>query len=33
MKQNVLDRIIEIEAVLPAAYIARKRKAEAASQE
>lgn len=33
MKQNVLDRIAQIEAVLPAAYIARKRKAEAASQE
>ncbi len=33
MKQNVLERIAEIEAVLPAAYIARKGKAEAASQE
>ena len=33
MKQTLLERIAEIEAVLPAAYIARKRKAEAASQE
>ena len=33
MKQNVLERIAEIEAVLPAAYIARKRKAKVASQE
>ena len=33
MKQTLLERIAEIEAVLPAPYIARKRNAEAASQE
>ena len=33
IKQSLLERIAEIEVVLPAAYIARKGKAEAASQE
>lgn len=33
VKQDYLDQIAQIEAVLPAAYIARKSKADAASQE